>query len=169
MAAFNPALKKTLGFEGGYSDHPSDTGGKTSYGITEAVARQWGYHGEMKDLPLDVAEQIYHRNYWTPLKLDGFSDQLVAEYAFDIAVNMGIGTAGRLLQETVNFLDGNGTLFVDGKVGVATVSKVNEISKSNRAGAFLKLFKAVRIMKYVNIVLSNPAQKVFLTGWINRA
>jgi lysozyme family protein len=39
MANFKQAFEKTLKFEGGYANDPDDHGGKTMYGITEAVAR----------------------------------------------------------------------------------------------------------------------------------
>jgi lysozyme family protein len=35
--------------EGRYSDHPFDRGGPTNWGITEAVARDNGYMGKMRD------------------------------------------------------------------------------------------------------------------------
>jgi lysozyme family protein len=40
--SFDSAFQKVIMVEGGYSDHPSDTGGKTQFGITEAVARANG-------------------------------------------------------------------------------------------------------------------------------
>ena len=41
--------------EGGYVDHPADRGGRTCFGITEAVARAHGYDGAMRDLPRATA------------------------------------------------------------------------------------------------------------------
>ena len=39
---FDNAFSLLLGHEGGFSDHPADPGGKTRYGVTEAVAREAG-------------------------------------------------------------------------------------------------------------------------------
>ena len=68
--AFDQALQHTVSLEGGYSNHAADRGGATDYGITEAVARENGYTGSMKDLPLSTAKEIYERRYWKPLHLD---------------------------------------------------------------------------------------------------
>ena len=39
---FDQAFRELLHHEGSYSDHGSDPGGKTMYGITELVARGVG-------------------------------------------------------------------------------------------------------------------------------
>ena len=48
-------LETLLGKEGGYTDHPSDRGGPTNWGITEKVARAYGYTGDMRELERDLA------------------------------------------------------------------------------------------------------------------
>ena len=47
-------LEELIKREGGYVNNPADRGGATKYGITQSVARENGYRGNMKDLPLDV-------------------------------------------------------------------------------------------------------------------
>lgn len=59
---------------GGYSDDPSDSGGKTNHGITEKVARQSGYTGDMRDLSLQQAQDIYVNQYIVGPKLDKVYD-----------------------------------------------------------------------------------------------
>ena len=51
-------LNELIRREGGYVNNPADRGGATKYGITEAVARQNGYKGHMKDLPESLARDI---------------------------------------------------------------------------------------------------------------
>ena len=55
---FQDALKRVLKHEGGYIDHPSDPGGETNFGITKAVARNYGYSGSMRNIPADIVEKI---------------------------------------------------------------------------------------------------------------
>jgi len=89
--AFEKAFNHTVGVEGGYSDHPSDRGGKTMFGITEAVARSYGYSGDMRSMPLSTAKDIYSKKYWDKLNLDEVSkmSEPLAAKLFDIGVNMG--------------------------------------------------------------------------------
>lgn len=85
---FDQVIKRVLLHEGGYSDHAADPGGKTMYGITEAVAREVGYRGNMNELPLDLAKRIYKDRYWDAVR----GDELPASIRypmFDAAVNSG--------------------------------------------------------------------------------
>ena len=59
---FDDAVKRVLMHEGGYSDHAADPGGKTMYGITEAVAREVGYRGDMRELPSELAKRSYRED-----------------------------------------------------------------------------------------------------------
>lgn len=105
-------------FEGDYSDDPTDRGGKTRFGITEAVARAHGYSGSMRDLPLTVAHHIYEVDYWGPLRCSAMPVEL--RYAlFDAGVNSGNRAAIRWLQASV------GTT-VDGVLGPATMQAVEQ-------------------------------------------
>ena len=56
-------IDTTIGKEGGYVDHPADRGGKTIWGITEAVARANGYTGDMRAMPRSTAVAIYRSEY----------------------------------------------------------------------------------------------------------
>lgn len=94
---FDQAFDKLLGHEGGYSDHAADPGGKTRFGVTEAVAREVGYKGDMRELPLDLAKRIYLERYWRPVRADELPAAL--RYAvFDAAVNSGTTQAIKWLQ-----------------------------------------------------------------------
>lgn len=83
--AFDKCWALTLGNEGGYT---VDNGGPTRWGITQAVARRWGYAGDMKDLPQATAKEIAIANYWSPFGCE-FFPLPVAFQVFDTAYNGG--------------------------------------------------------------------------------
>ena len=104
MADFDVALKRTLEFEGGYSNDPQDPGGETNFGITEREAVRQGYNGDMRTIPMSMVQFIYHTSYWNSMQCDRINDQQIANHLFDCGVNMGSGTAGRILQKALNGL-----------------------------------------------------------------
>jgi lysozyme family protein len=99
--------------EGGYSDNPNDSGGKTCWGITEAVARSNGYDGEMCDLPKDFARSIYYRIYVIKPKFDHvlLLSMLIASELVDTGVNMGTATACIILHKALNAFYHGGILY----------------------------------------------------------
>jgi len=125
--SFDEEFQKVVMVEGGYSDHSSDSGGKTKYGIPEGVARANGYVGAMIDLPLEVAKRVYRAQYWDLLRLDEVSaiSRGVARELFDTGVNLGVGKAATFLQTALENLNRRGKDYadvtVDGVVGPVTV------------------------------------------------
>lgn len=115
---FDTAFTKLLGHEGGYVNHPNDPGGETNWGITKAVAREFGYTGSMRDLPRDTAKRIYRVKYWDTVKADEMPDA-VRYPLFDAAVNSGVGQAARWLQRALGVAD-------DGKIGAITIAKAKQ-------------------------------------------
>jgi lysozyme family protein len=114
---FDSAFDLLLGHEGGYSDHAADPGGKTRYGITEAVARSAGYQGDMRDFPLHFAKLIYRDRYWSAVKADDLPPGI--RYAvFDAAVNSGPGQAVKWLQAALGVSS-------DGVIGPKTLQACN--------------------------------------------
>jgi lysozyme family protein len=114
---FDTAFDLLLKHEGGYSDHAADPGGKTRFGITEAVAREVGYRGDMRELPLDLAKRIYKDKYWDTVK----AEQLPAAVrypVFDAAVNSGPGQSVKWLQRALGVKD-------DGVIGPQTMAAAN--------------------------------------------
>ena len=113
---FDTAFHTLLKHEGGFSDHPADPGGKTRFGITEAVAREAGYRGDMRELPLDLAKRIYKDRYWDAVRAEELP--AAVRYAvFDAAVNSGPRQAIRWLQRAVGVRD-------DGIIGPITLGAV---------------------------------------------
>lgn len=149
---FDTAFEKLLGHEGGFSDHAADPGGKTRYGITEAVAREVGYRGDMRELPLDLAKRIYMERYWRPVR----ADELPAgvRYAvFDAAVNSGPGQAVKWLQRAAGVAD-------DGVLGPKTMAAVNALNADSLRSKILA--------QRLRFMCSLPNWPAFSRGWSRR-
>ena len=110
---FDKAFEKLLGHEGDFSDHAADPGGQTRFGVTEAVARENGYTGDMRELPVDLAKRIYRQRYWDAVRADDLPAP-VRYPVFDAAVNSGPGQAVRWLQRALGVAD-------DGRIGPITM------------------------------------------------
>jgi len=175
MSRIDLIIDDIIRAEGGYSDHASDTGGKTMYGITEKVAREAGYSGDMRDLPKDLAREIYCDQY-----VDGpgfaaiipLSDQIAAEVV-DTGVNMGPAAAGRFLQQCLNAFNAQGRLWpdlvVDGGVGPATIRALKAYLQHRGADAVPVMLKALNCLqgaRYIQLAESRPANEDFVFGWI---
>lgn len=111
---FDTAFHRLLGHEGGFVDHPSDPGGATCWGVTERVARENGYQGAMRELPVAVAKKIYRSKYWDAVRAEDLPAAVRYEM-FDAAVNSGTGQATRWLQRALGVAD-------DGRLGPITIA-----------------------------------------------
>ena len=108
LSSYNAALTRLLKDEGGYTDHPSDPGGPTNFGITLADARRYWMGNATADdvraLPQSVARKIYREQYWNALRCDELPAGV--DYAvFDYSVNSGIGRAGKVLRRILKLPD----------------------------------------------------------------
>src|SRR3990167_2567385 len=174
MASFDQAFEKTLGHEGGFVDDPSDSGGATRFGITEKVAKEHGYKGEMKALPMEFAKIVYKKGYWDQMKLDNVVTQGVADELFDTGVNCGTGTAGKICQRSLNLLNQLGTLWpdipIDGAVGLGTTAAINKCCSISPAYALalIKPLNALQVAYYAEVAERNPKNERFFRGWLTR-
>ena len=83
----------------------------------------------------------------------------MAENIFDTAVNMGVRTASRLTQVTLDVKP------VDGIIGAQTLKAINQANPE----VFLAKFTLAKIARYASICNRNKSSRKFLLGWINRA
>jgi lysozyme family protein len=175
---FSPVWKKTLAVEGGYSNNADDPGGKTRWGITEGVARFAGYTKDMAELDQETAKGIAKKSYWDALKLDEVAElsPSVAAELFDTSYNCGVGTAGQMLQRSLNALNRGGSDFsdltVDGKIGSATVAALRSYLAKRGSNGELVLLRALNSLqgsRYVQLAERNPSLETFVFGWfLNR-
>lgn len=137
---FEKGLKFVLAREGGYSNHPNDSGGETNKGIThktyDAYRKSQGLPTRsVKDITDKEVKEIYYNNYYKASGADKVGDPKLSTVVFDTAVNMGVSRAKTMLEKS----NGN-------------VDK----------------YLALRQEKYKEFVQAKPSQKVFLKGWQNR-
>lgn len=156
MAKFEDAVALTLVWEGGFVQDPADPGGDTNFGI--AATDHPGL--DIKNLTRDRAVEIYREGYWKPLYSEILA-QAIANKLFDMGVNLGVGTAVKLLQRVV-FFDGR----ADGIFGSETLAAVNE---DLTGASVLPKYKYALGQHYNDIVKVNPTQIKFLSGWLRRA
>jgi len=128
MSIRDDIINEILDVEGkDFTDDPADSGGATKWGVTERVARYWGYTGQMKYLPRASAFKILVGEYWTPIKGDALEalSSMIAREVGDTAVNCGVHRAAILLQRCLNVLNREGMLYpdlkADGRIGPATL------------------------------------------------
>jgi lysozyme family protein len=149
---FDRAFDLLLGHEGGYSNHPSDPGGETMWGVTRKVALQDGYTGDMHVFPREKAKAIYKRQYWDAVQADMLP--MSCRFAvFDAAVNSGPKQAIRWLQRAVDVVD-------DGVLGPVTLRAAQETNGLK----VCVLFTAYRL----DFMTSLPTWGHFGRGWARR-
>ncbi|WP_242415067.1 glycoside hydrolase family 108 protein [Sphingomonas panni] len=163
--------------EGGYVNHPADRGGPTRFGITERVARGFGYAGSMQSLPMTTAAVIYRRIYWIDPRFDevGKRYPALAAELFDIGVNMGPAVAVTFLQRVLNVYNAGGTYYpdlaVDGHLGAMTLRALDSFrQRRGEAGGNVLSASvwALRGARYIEICEARPSQEAFAYGWIDR-
>ncbi len=158
-ANFETAINYVLQNEGGFVDDPSDSGGATSFGITESL-----YHSvfpgrlPIRDLSLDDAKRIYFEVFWKPLRLAELNSQAIATAILDQAVNRGPTNAVKLAQEVTGAK-------IDGIMGNDTIRLLNDEPENS----FVLEFKKQTERFYLSLVENHIGLKRFLQGWLNRA
>ena len=174
MTTFDRALRYTLGIEGEYSDHPSDSGGKTRYGITEQKARAWGYTGSMSELPVSLAIRIYREDYWDIIRLDQVAElsEPVALEMFDTGVNCGIGVPVRFLQRMLNAFNRQQVdypdIAVDGIMGRNTLAALRAfLTRRGKLGSqvLVEALNSLQGAFYTDLAERRPKDEDFMFGW----
>ena len=149
---FDAAVSFVLRREGGLVDDPADPGGLTNMGI--ALAEHPDMTAEqIRTLTRTQAIAIYHRDYWT--EIDG--DELprgIDFVAFDCAVNQGVGTAIRLMQQAAG-------VTVDGMIGPVTLNALRTYDMTH----LIADFTVARLQAY----REDSGWPTFGDGWTKRA
>jgi len=153
---FKEALQYILKEEGGYVNHPKDPGGMTNLGVTRRALEDFkGGHvsdDEMRTLTSESVAPFYEYMYWDKCRC-GELPSRVALIVFDCAVNQGVPTACRILQEAVGAK-------VDGVLGPKTMAMV-KVCASRETVYMVAILRAKRYLGTRNV-------ETFGKGWGNR-
>ena len=160
LAAFNRALKFTLQWEGGYSNHPLDRGGETNRGITQPVYAAWRGKNRLPRRSVGFitdseVRSIYEQEYWETARC-GLLPERLAVVHFDTAVNSGTGRATKFLQQALG-------VPVTKRFDPLTVQAVKMCDPQQTLTKYLDLKES-----FYRALGARPSQKVFLKGWLNR-
>jgi lysozyme family protein len=168
-------IEGVIAREGGFVDNPRDRGGPTCWGITEAVARKYGYTGPMRDLPRDLAAKIYFQDYVVApgfMRVAAINTSIGAKLV-DAGVNCGPGNPARWLQRTLNLLNRHAKQFpdlvVDGKLGPATQFALQAVLRQRGAEGervITACLQGLQVAYYMDITEHRPANEEFFYGWI---
>ncbi|MBU9818414.1 glycoside hydrolase family 108 protein [Rahnella sp. BCC 1045] len=171
----NKIISGVLEREGGYVNNPADPGGKTCWGITERVARNSGYNGDMASLTKEEAYSILFNLYWIRPgfdKIDKLSAALAQELC-DTATNMGAGVAVKWLQRWLNVFNQGGKAYpdiaVDGVTGPGTLNALTLfLTERGKQGehVLLAALNCSQGNRYLELAESKTTNEVFVYGWL---
>ncbi|MBS0536869.1 MAG: glycoside hydrolase family 108 protein [Proteobacteria bacterium] len=154
---FDRALACLLKHEGGYTNHPSDPGGPTNFGITIADYRKFvkrdATAADVKAMRVEQAKVIYRARYWDALACDDLPAGV--DYAvFDYGVNSGIGRSGKVLRRLLGLAD-------------ATHGVTDDVIAAARATDASRLVEAI-CDERLRFLKSLKTWGVFGNGWGRR-
>lgn len=191
MSDFERAIPRILEHEGGFVDNRHDPGGATNFGISLRYLQARGdldgdgfLDGDIdRDGDVDVddivamdegdAKIFYKTGFWYPGKFGLIKDQETATKAFDLAVNMGIKQAAKIVQRSL-IASGWHEIKDDGVLGEISMKCINDTThsllppiRSEAAGFYraLILRNAALIQRGHNV----SDFSVFKKGWLRRA
>lgn len=175
---FDAAFMEVIGVEKGFVDHPSDQGGPTNFGITEATARHFGYTGDMRLMPMAVAKDIYRRGFYDPLRLaevGAIAGARIVNELFEQNVNLRALQAGRHLQRALNSFNQRGRFYpdivVDGDIGDKTLDALRGFIRSRGVTGTRVLFRALNAQQgtyYLERGEVRPLNEDFTYGWFDK-
>lgn len=162
---FDDCLVFILAREGGYSNHPSDRGGATNKGITQARYDDWLVRQGLARQPvvgisMDEVRTIYRDGYWNAVKAFMFPEP-VDLVLFDAAVNSGPARSARWLQAVAGAKQ-------DGDIGPQTVAAANAMIEKIGAKDFAREMVRKREEFIYDLIERDPSQATFANGWANR-
>lgn len=147
--------------EGDFTDDPTDRGGATRWGVTQATLASWRGKPvsveDVRNLSITEAREILQDMYVKKPGFDRIASDILRDCLVDYGVNSGPSAAVKALQRCLG-------LKVDGVLGPETEKAANL-----KPGPWLSVkVVAQRIRHLGRIVTNDPAQAKFAAGWANR-
>lgn len=166
---FQTCITAILEHEGGLTNDARDPGGITNWGIslrflTQEDSEDHPTAETIKLMTQHQAEAIYRTYWWDRYHYTNFTQLIVVEKVFDLAVNMGGIAAHKLLQIAINQLIDH-PIAVDGLLGKQTFAEANSLD----GNALRQGLRECAKDRYMKIVADNPAMEWALKGWLYRA
>ena len=136
-----------------------DGAGLTRFGITQVYDKQFVplvFWSTDATTAFTMAQQFYRVRFWDRLQLDSIIDLTLAASLLSCAVNDGMITAVKLLQQAVG-------VTVDGALGPTTLTAAN--AQPNAESQFIDAWVA----RYYAIIRADVSREKFIVGWVRRA
>ena len=167
-------LSAVILVEGGYVNNPLDPGGETKYGITEQVARSYGYEGQLIDLTKEQALRIYQDLY---VEQPNFASVVeinpaIGHKLIDAGINVGTTRVSIWFQTILNNYSQSGVSYpriaADGIIGQKTLEAYRNLEavrgKVKACTLVLKALDGLQLNYYMSLGQYNN----FLIGWVDK-
>lgn len=162
-----PLLDRIILLEGGEkaTNDPSDSGGRTQFGISERAHPAAWADGKVT---LQEARDIYWKDYVQHEKLDLIPNSFLFQQVVDFGVTAGPDTAVKLLQKVVGAVQ-------DGALGNQTLIRIARFPPCQFYGMFLPghvainfAFERARAEFYIRLAQRRPKDLKYVWGWVKR-
>jgi lysozyme family protein len=163
---FETAVIHTLELEGFFSNYSWDH--KTKYGITEELAKYYGF--KVEDLTIPDAKWIYRIEFWDTLRLEelsGYSHRVAIE-VFDTAVNASPRRSILMLQDALNIIF-KFELIRDGIIGRKTIGAVKSVISKRKENHLVNSLNGFQFSYYLHLLrMGHRAASKSIEGWMLR-
>lgn len=166
-------LSAIVAVEGGYVNDPDDPGGPTKYGITQSVAREYGYTGRMEDLTKEQANIIYLTLYVKDPGFDKFLEinPAIAHKLIDAGVNVGTSRVSLWFQKALNTYSRGGMdypmITEDGILGTKSIETYllleKQRGKEKACTLMIKALDAYQLEHYFSL----RRHYKYVVGWVD--
>jgi lysozyme family protein len=126
-----------------------------------------GFFEMPNDTALQYARELFVAAYWVPIGGRAILNQSIANKYADLAYNLGVPESTLVVQRAINSQQGQHAgplLVVDGKIGLRTLSCINQADSRVLLGAI----KSEAVKFYENLAQRNLKFQSSLPGWLAR-